>query len=94
MEWNARETYGYNFTPAQNSWNGTTWKAFVKYRTNSNIYSCCIDTDWGVGIISSSKNIGLSIKNDNPYFEFKKFDENRKYYLNLISFDKLKKLFD
>jgi hypothetical protein len=51
-EWHARERYDYVFSPAMKSWNGTTWKAFVKARQRKDTFSCCIDTDWGVGIIS------------------------------------------
>ena len=47
-EWHAREDYYFNMTPAKGYWNGTTWKAFVKWRSNSEVQSCCIDTDWGI----------------------------------------------
>ncbi|MFP9114206.1 class I SAM-dependent methyltransferase [Flavobacterium sp. RHBU_3] len=91
-EFHARERYGYYFTPANGFWNGTTWKAFLKWRFNPTVYSCCVDTDWGVGILSKTVNIGESITPVNPFFEFTEFDQNRKAYMNLISFDKLKEI--
>ena len=91
-EWHARENYSFNYSPALSSWNGTTWKAFFKKRLENNIYSCCIDTDWGVGVISKGTNLGKAAQIANTFFEFKKFEANRKEHLNLISFTKFKKL--
>ncbi|MDX8338073.1 class I SAM-dependent methyltransferase [Draconibacterium sp. IB214405] len=91
-EWHARESYEYFNTPAGGSWNGTTWKAFLKWRSNPSIYSCCIDSDWGVGILSKTCQIGNNIKPINPFFEFSSLKKNRKKYLNLIDFETLKKL--
>jgi len=91
-EWHARENYEYKNSPASGYWNGTTWKAFLKSRFNPKLYSCCIDTDWGVGILSKKHPIGNSIENTNTFFEFKVFDKNRKESLNLINFDELKKI--
>ncbi|MGB5782711.1 MAG: class I SAM-dependent methyltransferase [Eudoraea sp.] len=91
-EWHAREDYDYKNSPAQGYWNGTTWKAFLKSRFNPNLNSCCIDTDWGVGILSKKHPIGDSIKNTNPFYEYKVFDKNRKSSLNPIGFDELKKI--
>ena len=34
----------------------------MKKRFDKNLYTCCIDTDMGVGIISKTKNINLLIK--------------------------------
>ncbi|WP_211222993.1 class I SAM-dependent methyltransferase [Salinimicrobium terrae] len=42
-EWHAREYHKYWFTPAQGLWNGTTWKAFFKWRCNPLVNSCCIE---------------------------------------------------
>lgn len=91
-EWHARENYQYKNSPAHGYWNGTTWKAFLKSRFNPDLYSCCVDTDWGVGILSKKHPVGHSIKNTNPFYEYKVLDENRKESLNLISFSELKKL--
>lgn len=92
-EWNARETYLYTHTPAGVYWNGTTWKAFLKWRFNPSVHSCCIDSDWGVGILSKTHQIGCSINKENQFFEFSDFIENKKKYLNLMSFDDFKKIF-
>ena len=91
-EWHARENYYYFNTPAGGFWNGTTWKAFLKWRFDSSVNSCCIDTDWGIGILSKEQLIGKSIEKSNPFFEFKVLDENRKHDLNLIDFDEFKSM--
>ena len=65
--WHSREEYRYIFTPAEGNWNRTTWKAFLKWRTNRSLYSCCVDTDWGVGIISKKQTIGNSTQKKNPF---------------------------
>ncbi|WP_456439216.1 class I SAM-dependent methyltransferase [Psychroserpens sp.] len=91
-EWHARENFGYRNSPASGYWNGTTWKAFLKWRFNSSINSCCIDSDWGLGIFSKKYQIGKSIEPTNAFFEFSSLDENRKEYLNLIDFDTLKNI--
>lgn len=92
-EWHSRENFNYKQTPAGVHWNGTTWKAFLKWRFNPEINSCCIDSDWGVGIISKTHQIGKSICCANAFFEFNDFDKNRKHYLNLIDFSDFKKIF-
>lgn len=89
--WHARENYQFINQPAGGNWNGTTWKAFLKWRFNPEVFSCCIDTDWGVGILSKTHKIGMSIEPINPFFEFNDFHENRQKDLNLISFESLKK---
>ena len=90
-EWHARDEYKYRYSPAGDCWNGTTWKAFLKWRFNSSINSCCIDSDWGIGILSKKRLIGKSINETNQFFEFSNLIENRKEYLNLINFNDLKK---
>ena len=91
-EWNTRENYNYMHSPAQGYWHGTTWKAFYKWRQNPDVKSCCIDSDFGVGIISKTNNIGNSTNTINPYFEFNILNENKKEHLNLIDFETFKKL--
>ena len=92
-EWHAREDYYFNMTPAKGYWNGTTWKAFVKWRSNPEIQSCCIDSDWGVGVLSKTLKLGNPIPVSNIFFKFNTFAKNRKYYINLLSFDDFKKVF-
>jgi hypothetical protein len=90
-EWHARETYSHMLSPALFKWNGTTWKAFLQWRHRKELNSCCVDTDWGVGIFSKTHPIGKSLsENSNPFFEFDSLDKNRKEWLNLVSFDQLK----
>ena len=89
-EWHARSEYGYSHSPVGGGWNGTTWKAFFKWRQNPAINSCCIDTDWGVGILSKSNPVGKHLREANQFYEYRALDENRKDYLNLISFEELK----
>lgn len=91
-ERHSRETYGYHNTPAQGFWNGTNWKAFLKWRFKSSINSCCIDSDWGVGILSKNYQIGEHIKTTNFFFEFSLLEVNRKEYLNLIYFETFKRV--
>jgi hypothetical protein len=91
-EWHARTNHNYHFTPAGMFWNGTTWKAFLKWRFNSNIQSCCINSDWGVGILSKSHKIGQSIEPTNQFYEFSELIKNRKEYLNLLTFNDFKKI--
>ena len=83
--YHAREDYQDYSTPVGVYWNGTTWKAIVKVRSEiNNIYTSVVDTDWGVGVIQKSKTPNM-IVNDNPYYSYNKFSENRKEYLNLIT---------
>ncbi|MEN9998341.1 MAG: hypothetical protein RI922_1331 [Bacteroidota bacterium] len=92
-EWHAREAHRYEISPAMQNWNGTTWKGFMKWRNNPEVYSCTIDTDWGVGVISKTKNIGIATKIQNPFYEYHVFSKHQKECLNLISFEEFKKLF-
>ncbi|HEX7845517.1 MAG TPA: class I SAM-dependent methyltransferase [Chitinophagaceae bacterium] len=91
-ESHARETYEYWASPAMDYWSGTTWKAFFKYRKSPVVHSCCIDTDWGVGIISKKIKLGSPSTIHNPFFEYSLLEKNRKESLNLIRFDELKTL--
>lgn len=85
-EYHAREDRLYTLSPALGSWNGTTWKAFYKCRLNPALSCCCIDSDWGIGIISQQKYFPPLDKDINPYFEFAILDEHRQEMLNLIDF--------
>ena len=89
-EWHAREDYYFSHTPAKELWNGTTWKAFLKWRFEKDTSSCCIDTDWGVGVITNHLNLGKKVINNNIFYEFRNLSENRENLLNLISFDEFK----
>jgi hypothetical protein len=91
-EWHSRESYEFNLTPAGKFWNGTTWKAFVDARKNQFLFACCIDSDWGVGIISKSINFGGIPPSKNDYYEFNVFAKNRITDLNLISFESFRNI--
>src|SRR5690554_456603 len=91
-EWHAREEHNYRISPAGGNWNGTTWKAFVKWRQNKDLFSCCIDTDWGIGILSKTQKVGEFTTVKNEFYEFHKFKSQRVESLNLITFEELKKL--
>jgi len=90
-EWHAREISSY-CNPVGGYWNGTTWKAFFKWRCNPSVRTCCIDTDWGVGIISRKHEIGRNVEPENQFFEFNIFDNNRKNNLNLVDFETFKRI--
>jgi hypothetical protein len=92
-EFHAREAHGYRISPAMSAWNGTTWKGFLKWRQNPIVFSCTLDTDWGVGVISKTKNIGKSTELKNEFYEFSVLNDNRKDLLNLIAFDEFRTLF-
>jgi hypothetical protein len=91
-EWHAREEYYYDLTPAEKFWNGTTWKAFYKYRADQRLTSACIDTDWGVGILTKDEIFSRLSELTNHYFEYKVLHNNRTAHLNLISFEDYKKI--
>lgn len=85
-----REDYGFLNSPAKGSWNGTTWKAFYKYRHSTDLYSICFDTDWGVGILSKTPYGGFNqLKQEiwNPYFEYMKLQQKKGELLNLMDFE-------
>lgn len=89
---NAREEFHDISTPAGGNWNGTVWKAFYKFRASRpDLSMFTVDTDWGVGLITRGSQICCEF--DNPYYDYKKFEENRNTYLNLISVDTFKNAF-
>lgn len=93
-EYHARERFEFKFSPGGIMWNGTTWKAFLKSRTQ--FYSCCINCDWGVGILRKKEMPCFNIlpSNENMFFEYSKMDQNRNQQLNLIGFKDLVRCFD
>lgn len=91
-EFHARESHKFVISPAGQQWNGTTWKAFLKARYRTDISSCCIDTDWGVGVISKKMILGKSPGIQNPFYEYSILKEHRVELLNLFLFDSFKKM--
>ena len=80
-EFHQRENYEVNgkFPP----WNGTVWKSFVKLRlTNPNLEVCCVNCDWGVGVIKKGTS---SIFNFSGNLDFNFLEKNRNELLNLVS---------
>lgn len=91
-EFHASENYSYRLSPSSGYWNGTTWKAFFKARKRNDISCCCIDSDWGIGVISKSNKLGSSSTVSNDYYEYHVMEATRKESLNLVSFDEFKKI--
>lgn len=92
-EYHQRENYDFINSPAGPFWNGTTWKAFYKFRHKEKLFSICFDSDWGVGVISKNKlplfnTIEGLIKNE--FYEYNLLDENREEFLNLHNFEEWK----
>ncbi len=82
--------------PAGGFWNGTTWKAFQRFRTESDRNSYVINSDWGVGVIenhrtSTSPRPPASL---NPFYEFAVFEQHRQEILNLVEFSALQQARD
>lgn len=93
-QWHAREAFNFFRSPAGVHWNGTTWKAFVKWRKNKSFYSFCVDTDWGVGVISKHFRMGKALELDTEFYEYKLLETKREEVLNLISFENFIQLTD
>jgi hypothetical protein len=89
-EFHQREQHDFMNSPARSFWNGTTWKAFYKFRHRHDLFSICFDTDWGVGVISKKKyplfnTIGGKVQNE--FYEFAVLNEFRTNHLNLCFFE-------
>jgi hypothetical protein len=93
-EYHAREDYSYDMSPAKMYWNGTTWKAFVDFRKRDDYYSCCIDADWGIGVIHKKIKLGSSNNVENSFYEYKIFEDKRKESLNILSYSEFKEILD
>lgn len=79
--WRQRETY--MIDGRQWPWNGTVWKMFYYLRmTHTDLSMCCLDTDYGVGIVRRGSQ--MLAPADNIFYDYNQFDKNRKEYLNLI----------
>ena len=93
-EFHARESHQYRISPAMSQWNGTVWKAFLKQRNKPDIFSCCIDSDFGIGILTKAIQLGSQPKKSNPFYEYIILNEDRTDALNLLSFEHFKKLIE
>ncbi len=88
-EFHQREDYYFRNSPAKGFWNGTTWKAFYKFRHLQDLYSICFDTDWGIGVLSKRKWPMFNTLNgmENSYYGFKELQKSKNSHLNLQEFD-------
>ncbi len=72
--------------PATISWNGTCWKAYQRFRSESNKRCFVVDVDWGVGVIvnhDESPTYRLSA-DVNPFYEYNVMAAEREHILNLV----------
>jgi hypothetical protein len=70
------------------AWNGTVWKTIYKLKaTRPDLNICTVNTDEGVGLIKRGSQELVPF--DNPYFEYKIFQQNRTRDLNLIAPEKI-----
>lgn len=91
-EWHAREKNDFSLSPAKSNWNGTTWKAFYKARLDKSISCICIDSDWGIGVISPSKIFGNIDRDINPFLEYEVLNSKRKQMLNVVEYEVFKNI--
>lgn len=74
--------FSYDKYDGKSTWNGTVWKAFVRFRNNENLLMTTIDTDHGMGCIKKGKQKSLNIEDKDLCWE--KFIIHKKEWLNLI----------
>ena len=84
----ARENFR-DFGPAGGYWNGTSWKAFQRFRCEDDRRAFVVDVDWGVGVIVNhdrhpDHRLDATI---NPFYEYNVLDSNRDAILNLVAAD-------
>jgi len=90
-EWHTRPYEQFQFD--RSAWNGTTYKALVRFKqANLGLSICTVDTDWGCGIIQNPNNI-TKFEIPDYTFTWKEFDTHRTQLLNLISPEDFKKLY-
>lgn len=65
------------------AWNGSVWKSFYFYRTQTKFLTYTVDTDHGTAVIDT-KHLGNPINHTNVFFEYRNFLQNKKYDLGLI----------
>jgi hypothetical protein len=80
----AREDFRHQ-GPATHFWNGTSWKAYQRFRTESNKRCFVVDVDWGVGVIvNHDESPENRLPADaNPFYEYNVMASHRKQILNL-----------
>lgn len=81
-------------TDGKNAWTGDVWKAWVKFRFNTKYLTYTYNTDFGIGIIDTSKTISddeplpimLVYVGNKEYSQmrYREFDQNRDELLKLV----------
>jgi hypothetical protein len=74
----------------QSEWTGDTWKAFVKFRQRDDLIMYVVDTDYGVGVIARGNSIPVKVVDPT----YASFTRNKKEWLNLISVNQFKLLYE
>ena len=103
--WHAREDY--IVEGLRKPWNGTVWKAIYKLNalrsdlilhtvggmgaTFDRIEDGICDLDWGLAVIHRGNQECCEF--DNPFYEYRKFEENRKRYLNTINLEEFYQIY-
>lgn len=80
----AHSDYDYFKENNRDFWNGTVWKAFYKFRTETYLKTYTVDVDCGIGVIEI-KNKGVPIEFNNVWFEYGKLKKNMDHDLGMIS---------
>lgn len=101
--WHAREDYLVD--GIRTSWNGTVWKVIYKLNAlRSDLVVHTVggegadgwmkgsgDCDWGLAVIRRGEQECCEF--NNPFYEYRKFEENRKSHLNLINIEQFYQLY-
>ena len=89
----ARENF-YDQGPATHFWNGTSWKAYQRFRSESDKRCFVVDVDWGVGVIvNHNEDPANRLAADaNPFYEYNVMAGDRKRILNLCKVAELPEL--
>ena len=101
--WHAREDYLVD--GIRTSWNGTVWKAIYKLNAlRSDLVVHTVggegadgwikgigDCDWGLAVIHRGEQECCEF--NNPFYEYRKFEENRKSHLNTINMEQFYQMY-
>ena len=101
--WHAREDYLVD--GIRTSWNGTVWKAIYKLNAlRSDLVVHTVggegadgwikgigDCDWGLAVIHRGEQECCEF--NNPFYEYRKFEENRKSHLNTINIEQFYQMY-
>ena len=68
------------------SWNGTTWRSYVKRRiTDTGLTMIVVDTDWGVGVLQEGAQELYPFAGNPVELRYEDLENDRTRMLNLIS---------